>query len=50
MTERSVSDKELKSLRKDVFRDKGKLKTAFDKRIGTKPIYDRCKGFMQKIS
>lgn len=48
MTERSVSDKELKSLRKDVFRDKGKLKTAFDKRIGTKPIYDRCKGVYAK--
>ncbi|NLY04403.1 MAG: lytic transglycosylase domain-containing protein [Campylobacter sp.] len=43
-TEGSVSNDELKNLRKDVYRDKGKLKTVLDKRVGQKPVYDPCKG------
>lgn len=47
-TEGKASDSELKELRKGVFRDRGKLKTALDKRIGAKPVYDKCKGFYAK--
>ncbi|QKF64958.1 lytic transglycosylase domain-containing protein [Campylobacter corcagiensis] len=48
MTEGNVNDKELKSLRSGVFRDRGKLKTALDKRIGSRTFYDKCKGVNAK--